>query len=72
MTAALETGGDLLELAPEERLDFTAVCRSDGAAGMNLTAGMNLPGSMNLPGGTGIRAAGTVYGRWWPVRGRRG
>lgn len=42
----LETGGDLLELAPEERLDFTAVCRSDGAAGMNLT------------GGTGIRAAG--------------
>lgn len=55
---ALETGGDLLELAPEERLDFTAVCRSDGAAGMNLTAGMNLPGSMNLPGGTGIRAAG--------------
>lgn len=55
---ALETGGDLLELAPEERLDFTAVCRSDGAAGMNLTAGMNLPGSMNLSGGTGIRAAG--------------
>lgn len=49
---ALETGGDLLELAPEERLDFTAVCRSGGAAGMNLTAGMN------LPGGTGIRAAG--------------
>ena len=41
---ALETGGDLLELAPEERLDFTAVCRSDGAAGMN------------LPCGTGIRA----------------
>lgn len=55
---ALETGGDLLELAPEERLDFTAVCRSGGAAGMNLTAGMNLPGSMNLSGGTGIRAAG--------------
>lgn len=55
---SLETGGDLLELAPEERLDFTAVCRSGGAAGMNLTAGMNLPGSMNLPGGTGIRAAG--------------
>ena len=61
---ALETGGDLLELAPEERLDFTAVCRSDGAAGMNLTAGinltggMNLPGGMKLPGGTGIRAAG--------------
>lgn len=55
---ALEAGGDLLELAPEERLDFTAVCRSDGAAGMNLTAGMNLPGSMKLPGGTGIRAAG--------------
>ena len=49
---ALETGGDLLELAPEKRLDFTAVCRSGGAAGMNLTAGMN------LPGGTGIRAAG--------------
>lgn len=49
---ALETGGDLLELAPEERLDFTAVCRSGGAAGMNL------PGSMNLSGGTGIRAAG--------------
>lgn len=43
---ALETGGDLLELAPEERLDFTAVCRSGGAAGMKLT------------GGTGIRAAG--------------
>lgn len=55
---ALETGGDLLELAPEERLDFTAVCRSGGAAGMNLTAGMNLPGGMNLSGGTGIRAAG--------------
>lgn len=48
----LEAGGDLLELAPEERLDFTAVCRSGGAAGMNL------PGSMNLSGGTGIRAAG--------------
>lgn len=48
----LEIGGDLLELAPEERLDFTAVCRSGGAAGMNL------PSSMNLSGGTGIRAAG--------------
>lgn len=48
----LEADGDLLELAPEERLDFTAVCRSGGAAGMNL------PGSMNLSGGTGIRAAG--------------
>lgn len=69
---ALETGGDLLELAPEERLDFTAVCRSDGAAGMNLTAGMNLPGSMNLPGARVSVRRGTVYGRWWPVRGRRG
>lgn len=63
---ALETGGDLLELAPEERLDFTAVCRSGGAAGMNL------PGSMNLSGARVSVRRGTVYDRWWPVRGRRG
>lgn len=49
---ALEAGGDLLELAPEEGLEFAGVRAAAGVRGVSGSGGMN------LTGGTGIRAAG--------------
>lgn len=49
---ALEAGGDLLELAPEEGLEFAGVRAAAGVRGVSGADGMN------LTGGTGIRAAG--------------
>lgn len=49
---ALEAGGDLLELAPEEGLEFAGVRAAAGVRGVSGADGMN------LTGGTGIRVAG--------------